>query len=289
MINEIEQVIGHYLPVLTRMGSKKSSILLEGIASMRKYGVESYSERIVYKNGYSSIFCTSVNWAKMPKDEKFYKNYRNHLSSELTRILQNKSPLISRSRDRVSTPFLKALDEGGMNNSVILHEFYEDKIKISYFTGAADNPDARDFIVSNLEYLNWIKTNFQPALQDIFVSNEFKSRKELILTSSAREIIWDGSAKKKKQKVALPMKYSNITLKEIECLKYLKFGASNKVIADNLNISIDTVKYHLSKLKQKLSLTSRNELIKIAHSPLFTNILAHSPSFTNMPKFVEAL
>ena len=235
--------------------------------------MESHAERIVYKSGYSSIFCTSVHWAQMQKDENFYEDYRNHLSSELVKIFQNKSPLISRSSDRVSTPFLKALNDGGVNNSVIIHEFCKNTIKIVYFTGAPDNPDARDNILNNLEHLNWMRTKFEPALKDIFLSNEFRARKELILTPLAREIIWDNSFKNKKENIIpLPLKYSNISLKEIECLKYLRYGASNQFIANNLGISIETVKYHLSKLKEKLSLNSRKELIKIAQDPSFINI-----------------
>lgn len=278
--SEVEKVIAPYLPVLERMGINKSNTLLSGIARMKKYGVESYSERIIYKNGYSSIFCTSVPWAKMNKDEKFYECYKNHLSPELVRIFQNKTTLVSRSKDRTSTPFLKVLEEGGMNNSVIIHEFHDDKIKLTYFTGASDDPEARDLIISNLECLNWIKQHFQPALQDIFLSNEFRVKRELILNSSAREFIWHRSSKDKKENIlSFPIKYSNITLKELECLRYLRFGASNQIIANNLNISIETVKYHLSNLKQKLSLTSRNELIKIAQIP----------SITNISKFIEEL
>jgi len=278
--SEIEKVISDYLPVLNRMENTKSNTLISGILRMKRYGVESYSERIIYKNGYSSIFCTSISWAKMKKDEKFYDQFKNHVSPELVRIFQNKTALVSRSGDRVSTPFLKALDEGGMNNSIIIHEFYDNKIRITYFTGAPDNPEARDSIVSNLECLNLIKQCCQPALQDIFSSNEFNAKKQLILTPLAREIIWDKSSKdNKRNALTLPIKYSNLTQKEIECLSFLRYGGSNQCIANSLNISVETVKYHLANLKIKLSLSSRSELIEIARSP----------SITNISKFIGAL
>ena len=51
-----------------------------------------------------------------------------------------------------------------------------------------------------------------------------------------------------------------LTLRELEVLSYLQKGATNKMIAEKIFISKDTVKYHIKNIYSKLQIKSRKDL-----------------------------
>ncbi|TDS13809.1 response regulator transcription factor [Sphingobacterium paludis] len=56
-------------------------------------------------------------------------------------------------------------------------------------------------------------------------------------------------------------KTEQLTPREIEIVSMLKGGASYKMVANTLFVSVDTVKYHTRNIYQKLQVSSRVELI----------------------------
>ena len=52
-----------------------------------------------------------------------------------------------------------------------------------------------------------------------------------------------------------------LTAREIEILSFLEQGMANKAIADQIHLSVDTVKFHIKNIYLKLQVTSRAELI----------------------------
>ena len=55
-----------------------------------------------------------------------------------------------------------------------------------------------------------------------------------------------------------------LTAREIEVLKHVSSGCSNKIIADRLSISEDTVKGHVRNILSKLSASDRTHAVTIA-------------------------
>ena len=94
--SETVNVIKEYLPALDRMHPTKKSDLIRGITEMRKYGIEGFSKRIIYKDGQSSIFCTSENWKKIKKDSSFLSDFRDHASLELVMMKKRGGGVVSR-------------------------------------------------------------------------------------------------------------------------------------------------------------------------------------------------
>jgi DNA-binding NarL/FixJ family response regulator len=68
----------------------------------------------------------------------------------------------------------------------------------------------------------------------------------------------------RQQKVLMPD--DNLSTRERQVLKLVAEGASNKEIADQLNISVRTVDHHRASLIEKLNLKSTAELIRYAIS-----------------------
>lgn len=61
--------------------------------------------------------------------------------------------------------------------------------------------------------------------------------------------------------------FSEFTEREQEVLVQLISGASNKTIAERMNLSVDTVKYHLKNLLSKTGCQTRTELaVKVCRS-----------------------
>lgn len=56
----------------------------------------------------------------------------------------------------------------------------------------------------------------------------------------------------------------SLTQREIELLKLVAQGMANKTIAQTLSISVNTVKYHMKNIMQKLDVQSRTEAVTYA-------------------------
>ena len=154
------KVISRFLPVLNRMNANKRNELVRCLTEIGKYGVEGFSKRIIYNNGYSSMFCTSKRWAEIKKDSNFLVDFRNHISPELVSQQKNKDHLVSRSKDKLYTPFLRKLDDAGVNNSIITTTFFRDRIELIYLMANPDRPQDRDLILNNIDYISFFtKTN----------------------------------------------------------------------------------------------------------------------------------
>ena len=54
--------------------------------------------------------------------------------------------------------------------------------------------------------------------------------------------------------------FAGCSEREREILRELVTGVSNKVIAERINVSVDTVKYHLKNLLSKTGCKTRTEL-----------------------------
>jgi len=55
-----------------------------------------------------------------------------------------------------------------------------------------------------------------------------------------------------------------LTGQEIKILEYVLSGFSNKKISDKINISVNTVKFHLKNIYVKCQVNSKQELLAVA-------------------------
>ena len=220
------------------------------------------------------MFCTNKLWPELIKDNQFFTDFKNHISTELALTHKNKTGIISRSGDKTQSVFLRKLQQAKQNNSIIINEFFHDRIEVTYFMADPDFPSDRDRILNHLEQLKLIKNSLDVVLRKIQNSQEFHAKKVLLLTQSSVDAIWGNSCVENKPiNVLLENRQIQFTFRELECLSILRFGASNMFIAEALKISVETVKSHLQSIKYKSNSCSRKQLIEIAKQESLTNIL----------------
>lgn len=69
--------------------------------------------------------------------------------------------------------------------------------------------------------------------------------------------------------------YMNLTSREIDVLRYLCKGCSDEEIAQNMFISVNTVKTHIRNMLEKLFLRDRTQLVIYAYE---NNVLSKNHS-----------
>lgn len=67
------------------------------------------------------------------------------------------------------------------------------------------------------------------------------------------------------QKVADRKKQEELTPRELEVLQLLGQGTSNKELVDHFNISMSTVKHHITNIREKLGAADRTQAVVIAY------------------------
>ena len=75
-----------------------------------------------------------------------------------------------------------------------------------------------------------------------------------------RSLLQSEQVKTKKELAA----HESLTLREVEVLKLIVQGYTNKQVADELGISIRTVEGHRANLTEKLGIRSRVDLLRYA-------------------------
>ena len=241
-------------PILKKLSTNKINYFVNGLAQMQQCGVDSFSIRTIDKQGRSSMFCTNFTWPSLISNEDFAQDFKNHISSELAFLYKNKIKIISRSGDKTHSQFLQKLEQAGHNNSIIVNDFHRNNIEITYFIANSRFPQNRDIILNNLQQLNFIKNNLNTVLKDIFSSKEFHLKKQSLLNSSAIDFIWDKDLiAKKSVNFFIDNKEISLTVRELECLSLLMFGASNIFISltlrKNRKICVNSVKMLNVKIK----------------------------------------
>ncbi|MSQ56510.1 MAG: response regulator transcription factor [Limnohabitans sp.] len=115
---------------------------------------------------------------------------------------------------------------------------------IIFLTGHADIPTA----------VNAVKQGAFDFCEKPFSGNDFVDRVEAALKSSDEKI------KKAKIMETFESRRAGLTERESDVMRFVFNGCSNKVIADQLHISVRTVEVHRSRVFEKMEVRSAVEL-----------------------------
>jgi len=132
------------------------------------------------------------------------------------------------------------------NTKVLLHTSFDDEENILHgFEAGASGYVPKTFKPDQL--VDAIKTVYngdkyiKGSVSDIFIESYFKTKKNEDLSDSVKK---------------------SLTVREVEVLKLISEGFSNKIIADKLNLSSRTIEAHKNNIKKKLEIYNTADLIK---------------------------
>lgn len=255
--------LAKYSPIIGMLPEQLKNNLIVTLDDLRKLGVQEYGRRIIYENGRSSILTTSDRWIEAFNSEQLKSSMILHMSNEVLQVKKNHLNLITRSSDKITNEYLRALDYLGLNNSLVKYHFFKHHLEISYFVADKNDVFTRDLFLNKISLLESLEEKLLPCFLRFQSSNIFKNEIEMLVTNDVVDVLFKNSCK-----------YFNIHditgdelgYKEISYLAYLGFECSNRYIAKSLGISESTVKLDISNLKAKLNAENREELVAFANT-----------------------
>ncbi|NOZ11097.1 MAG: response regulator transcription factor [Gammaproteobacteria bacterium] len=156
---------------------------------------------------------------------------------------------------------LKAIRKSGIDIPVLMLTMSHDESHLQ----AALKEGAQGYLLKDMD-----PDELVPALEDA-ISGKNVVAKELV--GALTRIV---QGKPKKQDIpSTPI--SNLTPRELEILKHLAEGKSNKVIAKELGITYGTVKLHVKAILRKLNATSRVQAAVMAVHQGLSRSQKHNP------------
>ena len=132
------------------------------------------------------------------------------------------------------------------------------KLPVIFLTGHADVPMA----------VSAVKQGAFDFVEKPFTGNSLVDRIERALELSAQRIT------NYKQESQTQRKINELTDREVEVMRLILEGKPNKVIAEDLNISVRTVEVHRSRLFDKMQVRSAVELLNLLQSTVGLDILS---------------
>lgn len=258
-----------YLPTIERLPQHTTNSLLEGLRELRDIGVVDYGYRLIWRNGYSSMITTSKAWVEA-FGSNIIPSMIEHMSEEALQVQRNNLTVITRSSDKLTNEYLRALDYLGLNNSLVRYHFYEDYIGITYYVGQRNDHFIRDVFFNKMTLLEKAEQKMVAAFVEIKASKRFHEQQELLINP---QIINSLIGKR------LPLLHNHSTEVDEECLlkvfnykelaylTLLRFECSNKYLARYFKVSESTVKHDIASLKVKLCIENREGLIDFANRP----------------------
>jgi len=145
------------------------------------------------------------------------------------------------------------LDMKGMNGLDTLHQLRQAKItsKIVMFTVSDNETDVLQALKFGAD--GYLLKDSEPEEVIDKISKAIEG--ELVLSAPLTQIV----ARSIQQSSSTPSIFEKLTKREVEILRHITRGDSNKVIGKVLGITEATVKVHIKNLLKKLSLRTRVE------------------------------
>lgn len=235
---------------------------------LKKYDLNYFQYLTVYADGSFSILCNQVNW------QQFILNHM-HQSNEpmvYSHIAQKESLSPNNyyflwEPNLPSKPVTLAR-EFNIANGLTFVERYPTHYNMIAFATPLNNTKALDIYLNNIQELQNFIQNFKHDQKKLIL----EMGKHRLYPSKIQQdvnlhkMLLPREATIKRIAVHYQGKKGYLTFQEGVCLKHLAQGKSYKWIAEEMSISPRTVETYLNRIKHRLDLYSKKDLIALYHS-----------------------
>ncbi len=163
------------------------------------------------------------------------------------------------------------IDKGlsfGHGNGIIHINHFEDRSEVIAFATSPENRSVLNFYLNNLNLLQRFKNHFEEEAADLIgIASSQLIDIPLIMTNNENFVENNFSIHDKKPAVNDHFDSSRLNLlsvRELECYSYLIRGYGLSYISNQLNIAIPTVSNYISRIKQKLKCSKKEEMLLLA-------------------------
>jgi DNA-binding CsgD family transcriptional regulator len=221
-----------------------------------------YARYIINAQGAANIITNNADLYNLHLNGGGYKDLGRYIAQESLFAKQNNLAYIIRSDKKISSddPF-EIMSSMGLNNGLAKYHFLNHGVELSCFWGGPDDLNACDFFINKIFMLEQRERKILApflAVKNVAAANNVSSL--LIPTNIMQSLLTNiYNCASSNSHVA-----ENLSYHEAVYLALLLFECSNEYIARKLNISESKVKKDLRSLREKLTLTSRDELISFA-------------------------
>ncbi|PCJ28927.1 MAG: hypothetical protein COA94_03335 [Rickettsiales bacterium] len=226
---------------------------------LKMFKVDHIGYREFRKDGTSMAFCSHLDWYDVDTDVVYKEEMANHYAKELIFLVKNQFDCITRSASSINNKFLQELSSKDMCNSFLIYKNTEDVIYMYAFISSSLNPDALSYFVNQSGFLEELINKYKATFASVFQKSKYQELREQMFSEKVAQHIFSDLTSSMQNS-----SFQQLTPKEIECTALVARGWNNKAIAKKLNISTRTVEFHLSNIRNKLNINSRNDIVDIA-------------------------
>jgi DNA-binding CsgD family transcriptional regulator len=211
--------------------------------------------REFYPDGTSMGFCSNDRWYEAHKETILNEDMAIHYAKEITDLNEQGFDYIIRTSNTVNNRFLDFLLSHDICNSLLIYKKSRNIINQYSFIASTKNLSALNFFFNKRQEFVDIINLYEAEFARVCAQPKYLAlRRLLFLEKTATKLFSNFSI--------TPSSY-NLTNREQECANLLAYGASDKDIANKLNISIRTVEGYIANIKKKLRANNRFEASNI--------------------------
>lgn len=242
-------------------------------APLVNLGVTYFNYLKIYKDGSRDLLTNNPQWI-----EHFYKNalYKSSGALDIEYFLpkgyflwselNNEDPVYAQGRENFN------IDNG---LSIVMKQ--KDATILYIFASTRENHKINNFYSRNIDLFKRFILYFNDKGSDLIKASE-KNRiilpdNQIVPSAKARSPIFsekkriDFFKKTEIERFFISEKDDSVylTRREAECVAYMLYGSTAKQTAKSLNISYRTVESYINQAKEKLELSSKEELIEFLY------------------------
>lgn len=243
--------------------------ILEGeLKLLKKYGVDHLGYRYILPDGRSFGCPTGDNWDDIEKTEEFYQSMKEYLSPELIKLYNNKHSYVTRSVEHNNNKYLDWLIKLKLDNSIGIYKFNANRIDSFFFILERGDGEKKDYLLNNIKWLEGHVNNLSKKMDNLQLKMVGLTESEIVIDKDVcSKIFFSKTSYVSYKNIIFNGNNISLTLREIEVLSNLSKVGNIKNTALLLGISDKAVEKHISRLKKKFGVNSKNELINITNKP----------------------